>query len=358
MAPQRTSHLRPGFWQRFLRFHLYLALTLTALVIAVLIAGGVARHRLASRYPPAGRMVDVGGHRLHLVCSGTGGPTVVLESGMNEFSLSWSAVQPDIAKFTRVCSYDRAGLGWSEPGPSPPASETIVRELHALLSTAGIDGPLVLVGHSFGGMTIRLYARRYPDEVVGMVLVDSAHEAPLDPVRDAIFRKFHRKLLTILKVGSFLSRTGVFALAPGLIPDRGLPPAVVPSYRAVLASTDYFTAALKESSAWEESAAEIRAERIESLGDIPLVVMGRGLPQPLPGITDAEYRELDKDWKTLQARMLRLSTRSRLIIATKSDHFIQLREPALVVDAVRDVWEQARRQQTKTSRHRDTENTE
>ena len=334
---------RRSFWRRFLRFHVILLAILIALSLTVLIAGAIAKRLRAGKYPPPGKMVDVGGRRLHLNCAGAGSPVVILEAGMNEFSLSWAAVQPEVAKFTRVCSYDRAGLGWSDPAPGPGTSETIVRDLHALLRAAQIRGPFVLAGHSFGGMTIRLYARRYPAEVAGMVLVDSAHEAALEPLRDAIFRKFHHKLLTILKVGAFLNRTGIFALAPGLIPDRGLPPEVVPAYRTLLATTPYFTAALAESSGWEKSAKEVRDAKIDSLGNIPLVVLGRGLPQPLPGITDAEERELEKDWKTLQARMLTLSPRSRLVIAAKSDHFIQLRQPELVVEAVRDVWEQARK---------------
>src|SRR5512134_561267 len=137
---------------RLLRFHLWFFGGLFVLGIALMLVGAVAKHRLTAKNPPPGRMVKVEEYRLHLNCTGEGSPTVILESGMNEFSLSWALVQPGVAKFTRVCSYDRAGLGWSEPGQAPRTSETIVRELHALLSAAGITGPLVLAGHSFGGM--------------------------------------------------------------------------------------------------------------------------------------------------------------------------------------------------------------
>ncbi len=343
MTETPTPHSRfRRIWSRILRFHLWVFGGLFVLGLVLTIAGAAAKHRLAAQNPPPGRMVDMGGYRLHLNCSGEGSPTVILESGMNEFSLSWALVQHGVAKFTHVCSYDRAGLGWSDPGQVPRTSETIIRELHTLLRSAGMSGPLVLAGHSFGGMNARLYARRYPDEVAGMVLVDSAHEdqALVDDGRH--FRKFHEKLLSILRYASFINKTGLFALAPRLIPDRGLPPEVLPAYRAVLATTGYFTAALAETSGWDRSAAEVRAAKITSFGDLPLVVMSRGQEQKLPGVSDQELRALEKGWLTLQSRMLSLSSRSRLVVADKSDHFIQLRQPDLVVKAIRDVWSQAK----------------
>ena len=120
--------------------------------------------------------MDVGGYRKHINCLGQGNPTVILEAGLNDFSIFWARVHPDIAKITRVCVYDRAGYGWSQPSPHPQTSETMMKELHTLLANTQIDTPYVLVGASFGGALVRLYAHGHPDEVAGMVLVDAAHD--------------------------------------------------------------------------------------------------------------------------------------------------------------------------------------
>src|SRR5258706_7187226 len=129
-------------------------------------------------YPPPGQLVDVGGYRLHIICAGEGGPTVVPEAGLIGLALSWSLVQPEVAKFTRVCAYDRAGYGWSDPNliGIHPTSQRLVHELHTLLVNASIAGPYVLVAHSFGGLNVRLFANQYPNDVIGVVLIDSANE--------------------------------------------------------------------------------------------------------------------------------------------------------------------------------------
>ncbi len=121
--------------------------------------------------PPLGKMVDAGGHLLHLNVMGVGNsPTVVMENGSFDFSFIWSLVQPEVSKFTQVVSYDRVGYAWSEPGPLPRTSHQLAYELHAALKNAGINGPYVLVGQSFGGFLVRAFARYYPSEVAGMVL--------------------------------------------------------------------------------------------------------------------------------------------------------------------------------------------
>ena len=156
---------------------------LAGLVIFVLLAGVVYQFVATKideyRYPAPGEMVDVGGYSLHLYCTGEGGrgaPTVVMDSGLGGSVLDWQLVQPEVAGFTRVCTYDRGGAGWSEPGVQPRTSPQIVEELHTLLGNAGVQEPYVLVGHSFGGTNVQLYASQYPNEVAGMVLVDSALE--------------------------------------------------------------------------------------------------------------------------------------------------------------------------------------
>lgn len=130
----------------------------------------------ARRFHQEGMSVDIGGYNLNINCTGQGSPTVILESGHQVPAIGWRFVQPDIAKFTRVCSYDRAGYGWSDPGPMPRTSAQIVKELHTLLRNAGEKPPYVLVGHSSGGTNMRIYAGHYPSEVAGMVLAEPGHE--------------------------------------------------------------------------------------------------------------------------------------------------------------------------------------
>ena len=145
-------------------------------ILVLLLAGAIyeplAEAADAKAYPPPGQMVDVGGYRLHINCTGEGSPTVVIESGWGDMSATWGWVQPEVAKTTRVCTYDRAGMGWSESSPQPRTAREFAKELHTLLEKANEPGPYVLVGHSMGGYTVRVYAHDYPAEVAGVVLID------------------------------------------------------------------------------------------------------------------------------------------------------------------------------------------
>ena len=147
---------------------------LLALAVAGAIYQAIATELAERAYPPPGEMVDVGGYRLHINCVGQGSPTVVLDAGSGAMSAHWVWVQRQVSGTTRVCAYDRAGMGWSEMGPDPRDAKQITGELHTLLSNAGIEGPYMLVGHSFGGMYMQTYAARYPGEVAGVALVDSS----------------------------------------------------------------------------------------------------------------------------------------------------------------------------------------
>src|SRR3989337_877218 len=146
-----------------------LLLVVLLLALGTAIAGAIAKSNLAKQYPAPGQLVDVGGYKMHINCTGQGSPTVILAAGSLEYSLFLALVQPDVARFTRVCSYDRAGYGWSEPSPHPRTANTMVEELHTLLVNAKVEGPYVLVGHSLGGMHMRVVAHNYPDEVVGLI---------------------------------------------------------------------------------------------------------------------------------------------------------------------------------------------
>jgi pimeloyl-ACP methyl ester carboxylesterase len=156
-------------------------LTLCALLVALPVLGFSYETILtavdARRFPPPGKLVAVDGHQMHIHCTGAGTPTVVMDAGLGGWSLDWSTVQPDIAQFTRMCTYDRAGLGWSEPSAESPDAQHAVADLHTLLVNSGEAGPFVLVGHSNGGLRVLLYASTYPQEVAGVVLVDPTPRA-------------------------------------------------------------------------------------------------------------------------------------------------------------------------------------
>jgi pimeloyl-ACP methyl ester carboxylesterase len=157
-----------------------------AIFVCAFLAGTTIYNAAALRYyraiyPPPGKIYRVGGHDMHLYCTGEGSPTIVLEAGGGNDSLTWTKVQPELSETTRVCSYDRAGFGWSQPQPPPRDADTIARELHALLQQAGVQGPIVLMGHSRAGMYIRAYNHLYPEQVNGLIFVDVG--APLDDDR-------------------------------------------------------------------------------------------------------------------------------------------------------------------------------
>jgi pimeloyl-ACP methyl ester carboxylesterase len=267
--------------------------------------------------PPPGRLVDVGGHRLHLWCTGAGEPSVILESGLGGSTVSWGFVQPEVARFTRVCSYDRAGLGYSDPGPSPRTTRRIVRELEQLLDRSGITRPLVLVGASSGGFTARLFASERADRVAGLVLVDASHE---DQAHDVPRLAPFVPLLSSIGVLRLLGVS--FGPTPGWL---------APSVRGFARATAFrgagYQAAASEIIHIRESAAEVRSTRRELT--IPLVV-----------VTGA--RGADPTWRHLQRDQVGLSQRGCQIIADQSGHVVPLEQPRVVVEAVRAIVDTAR----------------
>lgn len=291
------------------------------------------------RYPPPGKLVDIGGYRLHLNCSGEGAPTVIMDSGAGGNSLSWYLVQPEIAKFTRVCTYDRAGLGWSERGPLPRTSRHFVQELHALLVNANIKGPYVLVGHSLGGMNIRLYAVLYPDDVAGMVLVDSGHE---DQSRffPKIKEPFELRVLNTPFLHKSLSILGVNSLFRFWIEfDSRVSPQIQAMRLAVQTRTKNLLTVVDEYLSFNKDCEQLRGAP-KTLGNMPLVVLAHETNPKLTGISDDQMNqaiEIERIWRELQIELSHRSRKGKLIIAEKSGHGIQFDQPELVIEAVRSV---------------------
>ena len=246
-------------------------------------------------YVAHAKKIDVGGYKLNIHCDGEGAPTVVLDAGAGDTLETWDWVVPDVKKFTRVCAYDRAGLGKSDRGPTPRTSAQIAVELHALLRRAGILPPYVLVGHSFGGLNMRLYASRYPGEAVGLVLVDATPEE--FPSREAeLLPKGDREKL----------RTSL-ATAPAAFRD--------------------------ELDAMAESAAEVAAA---------------GPLEPFPvRVLTAAHRDDSEAFRTAwlewQRRMTAAFPQGVQILAGTSGHYIQFDQPGLIVDAVRELVEPTRK---------------
>ncbi len=261
---------------------------------------------------PLGRLVPVGQHRLHLYCTGSGSPTVVLEAGMGGNHLDWIRAQPQISRTTQVCSYDRAGHGWSEPGPKPRTAERIAGELEELLRNAGIGGPVVLVGHSFGGVLALYYAGRHADQVAGLVLVDSMHPDQFDRFREAG-----------IEVPEEPTR-GVIHSLPEIV-TSGIPPA----YKALayeLATRDSARSFMfNEMRNLQLSLAQVRA--LPPPGELRAEVILHGRRE-----WDRIYRDgrMENLWIRMQAELAERIGAKRLVVASNSGHQVPLDAPDLV----------------------------
>ena len=250
-----------------------LVFALLVLAVAGAIYQTIATKRAERAYPPPGEMVDVGGYSLHINCVGQGSPTVVLDSALGDFSAQWVRVQREVSGTTRVCAYDRAGMGWSETGPHPRDAKQITGELHALLTKAGIEGPYVLVGHSLGGLSMLTYAARYPDEVAGVVLVDSS--SPKQVSHEPQKQK-SAGVPQLARFGvSLPARLGIVRLLSKLDPAS---PQLPPHQRAQI---DALTPSTRQVTTYAlELLAPTQTRRLESLGNKPLAVVTAGESEP------------------------------------------------------------------------------
>lgn len=313
---------------------------------AALLAAGAGYEQIGRwrdrQLPLPGRMVEAGGCALHVTESGQGGPTVVLLHGAGDSSYSWLHVQKEVARFTRVVAYDRPGLGSSGPGPGPDAERT-VEQLHALLAAVGAPGPYVLVGHSLGGLIARLYAVRYPEQVAGMVLVDSTHE---DLLHDKGFKQGFAAIGAVLHVLKALSPFGLPRFLGQVLKVMFMWMDERAYYAAQLSQEEYQTWAsafyralagdggVKEvASAFPLIAAAGRVR--QSLGDMPLAVL-----------TNPSFGE---NWIAMHRELAGRSSNSVHKIGDRKGHSLQMTRPELVTESISQVVEQARERSAQVS---------
>jgi pimeloyl-ACP methyl ester carboxylesterase len=328
-------------WQ-WIRRSLMVAVCLIVLLLLVGICYKYVTTQInAKRYPPPGEMVDIGGYKMHLQCAGKGGPTVILDAGCGCTSLSWSLVQPQIAQFTRVCSYDRAGYPWSEQSPLKRSSKNMAVELHALLHIANVPGPYILVGSSLGGINARLYAAMYPEDVTGLILVDSPHEdsfkriAKIEPKQNPYLIKFlwYTGLQGIILQNS--SRIKAF-LSP-------LSQEAQKQYIVVASTNQFLRTELAEPDYFREDLDDIKnSPKIPD--NIPVFVIAAGLAENI--FSDSEkQKEIDKQFLVLfdlQRDLVKKYPNSKFFIAEKSSHLINHYQPEIIVEAVKEMIDNCR----------------
>jgi pimeloyl-ACP methyl ester carboxylesterase len=317
--------------KRLLRILLRILFAFVAIVVVLLAAGyayeSTSEALDARRFGPPGEMIDIGGYRLNIVCKGdASGPTVVIEAGSGVGVVGYAAAQDAIATFARACSYDRAGLGWSEAAPSPRTFEEMARELNALLEGANIPGPYVLVAHSFGGFVARAFAHEYRSKTVGLALIETGNEElAFDPVAIEAFARSQQ----VNAVAAVLHRFGVVRLVPALQGPFANAPAEV---KARILRPGIFRAIAREGAAL----AAIPGSRrhlggLGTLDDLPLIVVVRGLPD------FGDNTSFEESWRQGNRRLAELSTNSVVVVAEKSGHMVHVDQPEIYVDAVRRV---------------------
>ena len=299
-------------------------------------------------YPPPGRLIDIGTHRLHLRCDGEGTPTVVFDAALGASSLSWSLVHPAVARVTRACVYDRAGFGWSDAGPLPRTAGRIADELHELLRRRQVPGPYVLVGHSFGGLVMRLFAARHATDVAGLVLIEPAlpeqwaapgeaqraliaHGARLCGYGATAARHGLARVVSVLvrvralglarRLVRLVSRGGLRREDEGILaPIWRLPPEVRDMLRQMWTQPKFFDALGSQIATICDSALEVQRTASAGYGTLPLVTISA---------RSAEAWRLEAD-----AALARQSTRGRHVLAADSGHWVPLDAPEVVIDAI------------------------
>jgi pimeloyl-ACP methyl ester carboxylesterase len=332
-----------------------LRLSLAALVIlAVLLVASYGNQRLSlararEQFPAPGQLVEVEGHLLHLHCAGSGTPIVVIDAGNGSFSVEWTPIQQALSQTTRACTYDRAGYGWSEPGPQPRDGAQIVAELHALLQAAGKSGPYVLAGHSLGGVHIRLFAAQYPRETAGLILIDTAYPLTITPE----FESQRQSSIGFYRVMGLLTGSGLLRLLGPLGGEDGMPatarklsPELQEVYLNLLLDPTQYATSIAEMEqlpqTFEQTSQALVGER--PFGNLSLIVLTAG--QTLaPGSTpfDEQLVPVPDQQLQQQLELAGQSSQGEHRVIAESGHSVHLDAPDEIVRAIRDVIKMIRR---------------
>lgn len=287
-----------------------------ALIWPFLVFWSVSTPLIAAEFPAIpGKRFDVGGYQLHIHCSGTGSPTVIVDVGLGDDSTDWSPIQQAVSNTSRICVFDRPGYGWSDFGPSPRTSNRIAGELEILLEQAEIAPPYILVGHSFGGYNIRVFAANNPQMVAGMVLVDASHEDQYNQFKIKLPNNFNRRgtIMILPKSTDSLAH----ANKPPVLRERA------------------FHAARAEISALDESSMQL--QKNSALPIVPLIVISRGKPE---WYGDVSQQQRENTWMDLQQDLSRLSPISTHMFAHQSGHAIPHEQPEIIIEAIEHIVSQ------------------
>lgn len=302
---------------------------------------------ISQQLPPTGRLIDMGGFRMHIDIKGSGSPAVIMIAGSQAFSFDWALVVPDIAGITTVVTYDRPCLAWSDPGPMPRTLGQDVYELHTLLQKAGVKPPYVMVGHSLGAMIARFYEKRYPGEVAGMVLVDGTSEnatlfinnqvqrlrllsenRPVPDIKTAVDSL--TKVPSKKEMDDFLNMMGKPKITP---PFDRLPGNYQQARLWAMSQPKYLVA--DDGAYWAEEFEAMYNDSLYSLGNKPLVIITSGKNIYPESLGDSLRNELLNAKLKDQRKLTRLSSNSKHTITSKSGHEIHLEEPELVINAIK-----------------------
>ncbi len=312
-------------------------------LVALLGAGALTQSALSSHertlHAPPGKLVSVGTHRLHLNCQGSGQPLVMLESGLSGWSQDWALVQPELAKFTTVCSYDRAGYAWSDDAPEPRTGLLAVQDLRTMLRAAGLQGPMVVVGHSWGGMLAQMLAQTHSEEVAGLVLVDALHHDQTASMDPDVHARYSRNMRFLTGSATWLAPLGLTRLAgmPASVVLDKLPASEQVSARALAMQSKNYRALYTEYMGIDPALAVARS--LPPVPAVPTIVLSTHALSEFPPGWELDY--MRQHWIAGQ-RALARETAAKHVVVADAGHYLQLERAELVIASVQEVLQKVR----------------